>query len=97
MLVVGHAGQPGVKGHHDQGELQQGTQQPGSLPRESGLQIKLWEKRETKKQKKVVLICPNSPKMQQTAALWGWLWGIHRRGELTKRKDASCTCVAPGF
>lgn len=52
MLVVRHAGQAGVERHHDEGELQQGTEQAGSLPRESGLQIKLWEREGNKQNKK---------------------------------------------
>lgn len=80
VLVVGDAGQPGVKRHHDEGELQQGTQQAGPLPRESGLQIKLWEERETNKQILKKKGCVSLPKFAQNtaaAALWGWLWGIH--------------------
>lgn len=49
MLVVRHTGQAGVKRHHDEGELEEGTEQAGSLPRESGLQIKLWGREENKK------------------------------------------------
>ena len=49
MLVVRHAGQAGVKRHHDERELQQGTEQAGALPREPGLQIKLRGKREKAK------------------------------------------------
>lgn len=52
VLVVRHAGQAGVERHHDEGELQQGTEQAGSLPRESGLQIKLWEREGNKQNKK---------------------------------------------
>lgn len=55
MLVVRHTGQAGVKCHHDEGELEEGTEQAGSLPRESGLQIKLPGKR-GKQKKKVPLI-----------------------------------------
>lgn len=49
MLVVRHAGQAGVKRHHDEGELEEGTEQAGSFPRESGLQIELWRGEENKK------------------------------------------------
>lgn len=80
MLVVGHAGQPGVKRHHDQGELQQGTEQAGSLPRESGLQIELCEERETNKRKKKKS-CVNLPKFAQNAAASaprGWPCGSRR-------------------
>lgn len=76
MLVVGHARQPGVKCHHDQGELQQGTEQAGSLPRESGLQIELCQEREgnkQSKQKNVVLVCLNLPKNAAATVLGGWL------------------------
>lgn len=51
MLVVRHTGQAGVKCHHDEGELEEGTEQAGSLPRESGLQIKLPGKRGKQKKR----------------------------------------------
>lgn len=100
MLVVRHAGQAGVERHHDEGELQQGTEQAGSLPRESGLQIKLWE-REGNKQNKKKKGCVNLPKMRQQL-LCGCGCGVAtalwlREGELSKRKDAPCTCVGSGF
>lgn len=41
VLVVRHAGQSGVKGHHDQGELQEGPEQAGTSPRETGLKVQL--------------------------------------------------------
>lgn len=99
MLVVRHAGQAGVERHHDEGELQQGTEQAGSLPRESGLQIKLWEERETNKTTKKKG-CVNLPKMQQQLLCGGGCGAVTalwlREGELSKRKDAPCTCVGSG-
>lgn len=41
VLVVRHAGQSCVKGHHDQGELQKGPEQAGPSPSEAGLQVQL--------------------------------------------------------
>lgn len=41
VLVIGHAGQSCVKGHHDQGELQERPEQPGTSPSEAGLQVQL--------------------------------------------------------
>ena len=41
VLVVRHAGQSCVKGHHDQGELQERPEQAGPSPSEAGLQVQL--------------------------------------------------------
>lgn len=41
VLVVRYAGQSCVKGHHDQGELQEGPEQTGTSPSEAGLQVQL--------------------------------------------------------
>lgn len=41
MLVVGDAGQAGVKCHHQQGELHQGPQQTSAMPGETRLQVEL--------------------------------------------------------
>lgn len=41
VLVVRHAGQACVKGHHDQGELQEGPEQAGTSPCEAGLKVQL--------------------------------------------------------
>lgn len=41
MLVVGHPGQASVEGHHDEGELGERAQQPGAVPGEAGLKVKL--------------------------------------------------------
>ena len=35
VLVVGDAGQTGVEGHHQQGELHQRPQQPSAMPGET--------------------------------------------------------------
>lgn len=40
VFVVGHPGQTSVEGHHDEGELGQRAEQPGSVPSEAGLQVK---------------------------------------------------------
>lgn len=49
VLVVGHTRQSRVKGHHDQGKLQEGPEQAGPSPSEAGLQVQLerGEKRNT--------------------------------------------------
>lgn len=39
VLVVRYAGQSCVKGHHDQGELQEGPEQAGTSPSEAGLEV----------------------------------------------------------
>lgn len=49
MFVVRHTGQAGIKRHHDECELQQGTEQAGTFPREPGLQIELWGREEKQK------------------------------------------------
>lgn len=41
VLVIGDARQARVKGHHQQGELQQRAEETGTTPREPGLQIEL--------------------------------------------------------
>ena len=41
VLVVRHAGQAGVEGQHNQGELGQGAQRAGAVPGEPGLQVEL--------------------------------------------------------
>lgn len=41
VLVVGHPGQASVKGHHDERELGERAQQPGAVPGEAGLKVKL--------------------------------------------------------
>lgn len=43
VLVIGDAGQAGVEGHHQQGELQQWAEEAGATPREPGLEIELEE------------------------------------------------------
>lgn len=39
--MVRHAGQSGVKGHHEQGELQEGPEQTCTSPSEAGLKVQL--------------------------------------------------------
>lgn len=41
VLVVRYPGQSCVKGHHEQGELQEGPEQTGTSPSEAGLQVQL--------------------------------------------------------
>lgn len=41
VLVVGDAGQTGVEGHHQQGELEQWAEETSSAPGKPGLDVKL--------------------------------------------------------